>query len=231
MFLFVDSNFRNALSYGGRQLGSVFSEAVQRNARRCPDRASTIHQINTCMRTLVSGQRAALVFGGFENFATGTRSIIQSDPMSELKSELASYVKMVRDILVLYPLVITYIIPPIYRSQPPWYSESYAALLPLFLSEVSHVDATRVMVIPAFHVSAEDLDCEGVHFGPPALQRFLDQLLRSFTDGVFVVPGEHPILAPDDESLDMDNDAPGEFLFCFLNLPPVTILFSIIYTL
>ena len=72
MFLFLDSNYRNALAQGGRQIGSVFPELVQRNAHSCSDRASTISQISYRLRLQPPGQRVAIVFGGFENFLTGT---------------------------------------------------------------------------------------------------------------------------------------------------------------
>ena len=194
MFLFLDSNYRNALSYGGRQLGAVFPEAVQRNARSCGDRSATIYQITACLRPIPSTQRSAIVFGGFENFATGNRSTIQPHPLSELKDELSEYLQMIRDILGLYSLVSIYVLPPIYRSQPIWYSDAYEDLLPLFLSEVSHLDPVRVFVVPPIVVNDQDLDCEGVHMGPPALQRLLDLLLKSFRDGVFVNPADFPIL-------------------------------------
>jgi hypothetical protein len=76
MFLFLDSNYRNALSYGGRQLGSVFSEAVQRNAHSCSDRASTISQISYRLWLQPPGQRVTIILGGFEIFSTGNRSSI-----------------------------------------------------------------------------------------------------------------------------------------------------------
>ena len=44
---------------------------------------------------------------------------------------------------------------------------------------------------------------------------------------MFVVPGEHPILAPDDESLDMDNDAPGEF---FILLPKLASCYDFFFS-
>ena len=206
MFLFLDSNYRNALEYGGRQIGSIFSEAVQLNSRRCSDRASMISQISYCMRPLPSDRRVALVFGGFENFATGSRSIVQSEPLIELKFELTAYVKMIQDMLQLYPQAHVYVLPPIFRAQPTWFSSSYASLLPLFLSEVSHIDATRVLVVPPLIVTGRDLDIDGVHLLPASLQRVLDLLLKTFRDGVFVRPDDYPVVA-----------AVGEFcLFLFL---------------
>ena len=208
MFLLLDSNFRNALAYGGRQLGLVFSESVQRNARSCSDRAATIHQITTCLRPLPSDQRSFLVFGGFENFATGLRSTIQPEPMTELKNEMADYVQMIRDVLGIYPHVTIYILPPLFRAQPIWYARSYVDLLPLFLSEVSHVDPARVMVVPPITVTGLDLDCDGVHLGSPALQRLLDVLLRTFRDGVFIKPADYPVPDPNQEA-----ETIGELLF------------------
>jgi hypothetical protein len=63
-YLFLDSNYRNALAYGGRQIGSVFSEDVQRTASYCYDRAATVSQISYRMRLQPPGQRAAIIFGG-----------------------------------------------------------------------------------------------------------------------------------------------------------------------
>ena len=109
MFLFLDSNLRNALDFGGRQLGIVFPETVQRNAHRCSDRASTISAISYCLRLQPVGQRVGIVIGGFENFCTGSRSIVQQAPLVELKAELTAYVRMIMDIVALYPNVTVYI--------------------------------------------------------------------------------------------------------------------------
>ena len=106
---------------------------------------------------------------------------------------------MVRDILVIYPQVSVFILPPVYRTQPVWFSTSYEALVPLFLSAVSHIDVTRVMVVPPLDVSAQDIEYDGVHLKPPALQRVLDRLLTTFRDGVFVRPADYPLPESDPE--------------------------------
>jgi hypothetical protein len=98
MFLFLDSNYRNALAYGGRQIGSVFPESVQQNAHSCSDRASTISQISYRLRLQSPGQLVVIMFGGFENFSTGTRSSVQLTPLDELYKELTGYVRMIMDI-------------------------------------------------------------------------------------------------------------------------------------
>ena len=212
MFLFLDSNYRNALSYGGRQIGSVFPESVQLGARNCSDRAATVAQISYCLRPLPTDRRVAIVFGGFENFSTGARSVVQLAPLEVMKTEIASYASMVRDILVLYPQVSVYLLPPLYRSLPKWFASTYEALMPLFLSSVSHIDTARVLVVPPIHVAPLDLDYDGVHVKPPSLQRMLDMLLTTFRDGVFVRPGDYPLPEP---------DADGEFCMFF-----ETLLFS-----
>ena len=199
MFLFLDSNYRNALAFGGRQIGSIFPEAVQLGARTCSDRSSTIAQISYCLRPLPSDRRVAIVFGGFENFSTGHRSIVQLHPLNELKDELASYERMVRDILAIYPQVSVFILPPMYRSQPVWFSTTYETLVPLFLSAMSHIDVARVQVVPPLVVVSQDLEYDGVHLRPPALQRVLDRLLTTFRDGVFVRPADYPLLDHDGE--------------------------------
>ncbi len=61
MFLFLDSNLRNALDFGGRQLGTVFPEDVQRNAHSCSDWAATISQISYRLCLQTPGQRAAII--------------------------------------------------------------------------------------------------------------------------------------------------------------------------
>ena len=66
--------------------------------------------------------------------------------------------------------------------------------MPLFLSDVSHLDPERVKVVPPFVASTGDLDVDGVHLRPVALQRLLDLLLVTFRDGIFVRPQDHPIL-------------------------------------
>ena len=193
MFLFLDSNYRNALAYGGRQLSSVFPEVAQRNAHSCSDRASTISQISYRLRLQPPGQRAAIVFGGFENFSTGTRSTVQSAPLDELRTELTSYIRMIMDILVVYPQVSVYVLPPIFRSLPAWFASSYETILPKFLSYVSRIDERRVKVVPPFKVTSQDLEFDGVHLVPASLQHLLDLLLVSFRDGVFVLPGDFPL--------------------------------------
>jgi hypothetical protein len=50
---------------------------VQRAANYCYDRAATVSQISYRMILQPAGQRSVIVFGGFENFCTGTRSIVQ----------------------------------------------------------------------------------------------------------------------------------------------------------
>ena len=202
MFLFLDSNYRNAFSYGGRQLSSVFPEEVQRLAHSCSDRASTVGQISYRLRLQPPGRRVALVFGGFENFSTGTRSVVQLAPLNELRLELTSYLRMLMDILKVYPDVCIYVLSPIFRAFPAWFAESYESLLPLFLSDVSHLDPDRVKVVPPLVATNVDLDVDGVHLKPAALQRLLDLLLVTFRDGIFVRPQDHPI-TEDLSKLDM----------------------------
>ena len=193
MFLFLDSNYRNTLAYGGRQLSSVFPEVVQRNAHSCSDRASTISQISYRLRLQTPGQRVAIVFGGFENFSTGTQSIVQPAPFDELKIELTSYIRMIMDILVVYPQISVYVLPPIFRFLPAWFASSYETILPKFLSDVSRIDERRVKVVPPFKVTSQDLEFDGIHLMPALLQRLLDLLLVTFRDGVFVLPGDFPL--------------------------------------
>jgi hypothetical protein len=194
MILFLDSNYRNALLYGGRQLSSVFSESVQRALHSCSDRAATISQISYCLRLMPTDQRVAIVFGIFEIFSTGTRSIVQLAPLAELKSELSEYVRMIRDILTLYPHVTVYVLPLMFRTLPTWFSTSYEAILLIFLSDVSHIDPARVVVVPPLAVSTPDLEFDGVHLKSSSLQRLLDLLLITFRDGVFVKPEDYPVL-------------------------------------
>jgi hypothetical protein len=193
MFLFLDSNYRNALAFGGRQLGSVFSEAVQRTAHSCSDRASTISQISYRLGLQPPGQRVAIVLGGLENFSTGTRSSVELAPLNELEAELTGYVRMVMDILKIYPLVSVFVLPPLFCSFPAWCLSAYETMLPRFVSDVSHIDPDRVKVVPPLATSAQDLDFDGVHLNPAALQRVLDLLLISFRDGVFVNPDDYPV--------------------------------------
>jgi hypothetical protein len=112
---------------------------------------------------------------------------------------------MIKDILTLYPHVTVYVLPPIYRSLPTWFASSYQSILPIFLSEVSHINPVRVMVVPPLVASLPDLDFDGVHLKPPCLQRLLDLLLVTFRDGVFVKPDDYPVL----------EDICKFFLFCF----------------
>jgi hypothetical protein len=193
MYLFLDSNYHNALAYGGCQIGSVFPENVQRNANYCYDRAATISQISYRLHLQPLGQRAAIVFRGFENFCTGARSSVQLSPLAEMKTELTSYVLMIMDILSIYPLVTVYILPLIFRTMPAWFSSSYEEMLPIFLCVVSHIDLDRVLVVPPLYVTSQDLDFDGVHLKPASLQRVLDLLLETFRYGVFVKPDDYPI--------------------------------------
>ncbi len=192
VFIF-DSNYLNALAYGGRQISSVFPEAVQRSAHSCSDQASTVGQISYRLRLQPPGQRVAIVFGGFKNFSTGTRSVIQLAPFEELKTELTGYIRMLMDILSIYPTVSVFVLPPLFCTAPAWYSSSYELILPRFLSDVSNLDPERVKVVPPLVASAEDLDFDGVHLQPAALQRLLGLLLITFRDGIFVQPQDYPI--------------------------------------
>ena len=90
------------------------------------------------------------------------------------------------DILNIFPTVSVYILPPIFRTFPEWFSSSYEQILPQFLSDISHVDPERLKVVPPLAISAQDLDFDGVHLKPVALQRLLDLLLVTFRDGIFV---------------------------------------------
>ena len=97
------------------------------------------------------------------------------------------------DVLSIYPLVTIYVLSPIFRSLPTWFSESFDAMLPKFLSDVAHIDPERVFVVPPLRAMPQDLDVDGVHLKPPALQRLLDLLLLTFRDGLFVKPDDYPI--------------------------------------
>jgi hypothetical protein len=139
------------------------------------------------------GQRVAIIVGGFENFSTGNRSTVQLAPLEELKDELTSYVRMLMDMLSVYSLVNLFILPPLFRSFPTWYSSTYESFLPQFLSDVSHVNPDRVKVVPPLTVNALDLEYDGVHLKPAALQRVLDLLLTTFRDGAIVWPADFPV--------------------------------------
>lgn len=65
--------------------------------------------------------------------------------------------------------------------------------MPQFLSDVSHVNPDRVKVVPPLTVNALDLEYDGVHLKPAALQRVLDLLLTTFRDGAFVRPADFPV--------------------------------------
>jgi hypothetical protein len=131
------------------------------------------------------------VFGGFENFATGTHSSVQLAPLDVLKTELSDYVRMIMDIMALYPLVNVFILPPLYRDLPAWFATSYELLMPKFLSDVCHVDPLRVKVVPPVLATSQDLEFDGIHLKPALLQRLLDVLLVSFRDGDFVKPEDY----------------------------------------
>ena len=166
---------------------------VQRNAHSCSDRASTISSISYRLRLQPPGQRVAIVFGGFENFATGTRSSVQLAPLDVLKTELSDYVRMIMDIMALYPLVNVFILPPLYRDLPAWFASSYESFMPRFLSDVCNVDPLRVKVVPPVLATSQDLEFDGIHLKPALLQRLLDVLLVSFRDGDFVKPDDYPL--------------------------------------
>ena len=99
MLLLLDSNFRASLRFGARQLQPVFSDAVQAAARGAPDRVSLVSQVTYYMRTSPPSSKVALIFGSFENMRTGRHSTIQRSPLTEVRSELASYVTMLQDLL------------------------------------------------------------------------------------------------------------------------------------
>ena len=110
------------------------------------------------------GQRVAIVFGGFENFCTGSRSIVQQAPLVELREELTAYVRMLMDIMSLYPHVTVYVLPPMFHTLPLWYSSTIESFLPQFLSDVAHIDLARVLVVPPLLVTSQELDVDGVHW-------------------------------------------------------------------
>ena len=196
MLLLLDSNFRASLRFGARQLQPVFSDAVQAAARGAPDRVSLVSQVTYYMRTSPPSSKVALIFGSFENMLTGRRSTIQRSPLTEVRSELASYVTMLQDLLRVHPSVVVYVLAPLYRSQPAWYESVYGEVSTLFCSEVSHVDPVRVRVVPPVDVPAQHLDPAGVHFDHVVQQLVVAQLLLSFQDGVFVDPSHYPLAEP-----------------------------------
>ena len=137
--------------------------------------------------------KVALIFGSFENMLTGRRSVVQHFPMVEVRAEVASYVQMLRDLLSSHPMVSVYVLAPLYRSKPTWYASVYGEASVLFCSEVSHVDPTRVKVVPPVEVSERHLDPLGIHFGNAAHDLVIAQLLSSFGEGVFFDPQQYPL--------------------------------------
>jgi hypothetical protein len=111
---------------------------------------------------------------------------------------------MIMDILSIYPLVTVYILPPIFRTMPALFATSFEEMLPIFLSNVSHIDLDRVFVVPPLHVTTLDLDFDGVHLNPTSLQCVLDLLLKTFRHGVFVNPDGYRL-----------SDAIGKLKMCF----------------
>jgi hypothetical protein len=194
MLLLLDSNFRATFKFGSRQLLSVFSDAVQSGIRGAPDRVSLVSQVSYYLRTSPPASKVALIFGSFENILTGRRSAVQHFPMTVVRSEVESYVEMLRDLLRLHPSVSVYVLAPLFRRQPVWYEEVYGEMSNLFCSAVSHLNPVRVKVVPPVEVSAANLDPEGVHFDKVVQQLVVNQLLSSFVDGVFVNPTHYPVV-------------------------------------
>ena len=196
MQLFLDSNFRASLKFGSCQLQPIFSDVVQAAVRGAPDRVSLVSQVTYFLKTSPPATKIALIFGSFENMLTGRRSTVQLSPMSEVRSEVASYVVMLQDLLRVYPLVSVYVLAPLYRSQPLWYESVYGETSTLFCSEISNLNPERVRVVPPIDVPAQHLDLTGVHFNNVVHQLVVAQLLSSFQDGIFVNPADFPIQEP-----------------------------------
>jgi hypothetical protein len=87
---------------------------------------------------------------------------------------------------------------------PAWFASSFEEMLPIFLSDVSHIDPDRVLVVPPLNVTTPDLGFDGVHLKPSSLQRVLDLLLATFRNGVFVNPDDYPL-----------SEAIGKLEMCF----------------
>jgi hypothetical protein len=87
---------------------------------------------------------------------------------------------------------------------PAWFASSFEEMLPLFLTDVSHIDPDRVLIVPPLKVTAPDLNYDGVHLLPASLQRVLDLLLATFRDGVFVNSADYPL-----------SEAIGKLEMCF----------------
>ena len=164
MLLLLDSNFRASFKFGSRQLQPVFSDAVQAGICGAPDRVSLVSQVNYYLQRSPPTTKVGLIFGSFENILTGRRSAIQHFPMMVVRSEVESYVEMLRDLLRVHSSVSVYVLVPLYRRRPAWYEEVYGEISNQFCSAVSHVDPSRVKVVPAVDVSANNLDPEGIHF-------------------------------------------------------------------
>jgi hypothetical protein len=164
MLILLDSNFRASFRYGSRQLLPVFSEVVQAKICGAPDRVSLVSLITYFMRSSPPASKVALIFRSFENMLTGRKSEIQHFLMAVVRSEVESYVQMLRDLLHAYPSVSFFVLAPLFWSQLAWYESVFGELSTLFCSVIAHVDPARVKVVPSVDVAARNLDPAGVHF-------------------------------------------------------------------
>ena len=194
MFILLDSNFRASFRFGSRQLLPVFSDVVQSRIRVAPDRVSLVSQISYFMKNSPPASKVALIFGSFENILTGRRSEVQHFPKVVIRDEVESYAQMVQDLLRVHPNVSVLILAPLFRTKPLWYESNYGELSNLFCSVLSHVDVSRVKVVPPVVVSSGSLDPSGIHFDKDVQQLVVSQLLSSFQDGIFINPDQYPLV-------------------------------------
>ncbi len=194
MLILLDSNLRATFRFGSRQLLPVFSEVIQSKIRGAADRMSLVSQVSYFMKNSPPNTKVALIFGSFENMLTGRRSEVQHFPKAVIRFEVESYAQMLRDLLGAHPSVSVFVFAPLFRSQPTWYESNYGEILDLFCSIIAHVDPARVKVVPHVDISTRNLDPAGVHFDKVVQQLVVTQLLSSFLDGVFVDPGQYPLI-------------------------------------
>jgi hypothetical protein len=123
--------------------------------------------------------------------------------MMVVRFEVEAYVQMVKDLLGVYPNVSVFVLAPLFRSQPVWYESVYGELSVLFCTSLSHVNPSRVKVVPPVDVSRQHLDPSGIHFNQDVQQLVVSPLLSSFLEGVFLNPTQYPII-----------DVIGSYLLC-----------------
>ncbi len=153
--------------------------------------------------TLLNLEASSLIIVSvLENFIVTVCSGVEEEEIQLFaRQQVSALVDSLSDVVQRLPGVNVIIVPPMFRSTPPWFGSFLPDLLSFLGTEITRISSSQLAVCAPFIVVPSMLERDGVHLTQAAGDRFLDHLDTQL--GNLLVPvGDNTSVTPPDDRLD-----------------------------